>query len=87
MVRYYQPEWGKDWIKVEFDFPHSTWIPSFRDMQLIVKAICEVEEDKYVRGLGRFKVADFLADCCRGMEWDWLKRHYEIPEREGEPSP
>ena len=76
--------WGddKDWVKVTLK-KSRTFIPSFEDLYRIIRAICHCEEEKYPNGKGLDMVAEFLEDCCRTDDWDYIVRKYQIPERGG----
>lgn len=77
---------GKHWVMVRL--PGRDWVPSFHDLFEIIFGICFCEDKKYsrVHQQGRFKVRNFLKDCCEVCRpgqtpeerWEELKAKYKL---------
>ena len=80
----------KLWVKVFFTEAITSWTPSFEDLFRVIRLICYCEDEKYPHGKGRFKVREFLRDCCELLKpgqtaedrWLELAAKYDIPLRE-----
>jgi hypothetical protein len=78
---------GKDWIIIRFDSGWG-WVPAFWELADILRAIAEIEDEKYKNGRGRDMVADWARDAIFGMTNDELEELYQIPKRKKhEPNP
>lgn len=74
---------NKEWVKIKFrNHYDGTWIPSFEDLERIIRAICECEDRKYPNGKGRKMVLEFLHDVVKtNFNWEALAYKYKIPLR------